>query len=207
MEEQAMKISRSAVRRLRTARGWSQEQLAIASGLSLRTVQRVEADGTASMATKVSLAATYGIPLDELDDVRGVAADGRNQRLPVVSLFLGIAIMTCALISESGRLPGLSTSSALAAVNLLVGLIGASLVVPAIFRLASRRQYAGAVLALLGTPLATLLVGGLFIAAASGRAPTLSLTALGVGGLALVAMALRELLRAGKPVLQERAVA
>ena len=205
MEEQAMKISRSAVRRLRTAHGWSQEQLAIASGLSLRTVQRVEADGTASMATKVSLAATYGIPLDELDDVRGVAADGRNQRLPVVSLFLGIAIMTCALISESGRLPGLSTSSALAAVNLLVGLIGASLVVPAIFRLASRRQYAGAVLALLGTPLATLLVGGLFIAAASGRAPTLSLTALGVGGLALVAMALRELLRAGKTALQERA--
>ena len=97
MEEQAMKISRSAVRRLRTAHGWSQEQLAIASGLSLRTVQRVEADGTASMATKVSLAATYGIPLDELDDVRGVAADGRNQRLPVVSLFPGIAIMIAVL--------------------------------------------------------------------------------------------------------------
>ena len=59
--EEVMKISSAVVRRLRTDRGWSQEQLAIASGLSLRTIQRVEADGTASMGTKVSLAATFGV--------------------------------------------------------------------------------------------------------------------------------------------------
>lgn len=55
--EQGMKLDPSIVRRLREARHWSQEQLAAAAGLSLRTVQRVEAEGVASRETRVCLAA------------------------------------------------------------------------------------------------------------------------------------------------------
>lgn len=65
---QEMKISSAKVRRFRSEHGWSQDQLALASGLSLRTIQRVEAEGNASRETHVCLAATFGISLAELSD-------------------------------------------------------------------------------------------------------------------------------------------
>lgn len=66
--EPEMKISSAKTRRLRSERGWSQDQLAHASGLSLRTIQRVEAEGNASRETQVCLAATFGITLAELGE-------------------------------------------------------------------------------------------------------------------------------------------
>ena len=45
------------IRKLREARAWSQEHLADAAGLSLRTIQRVEAEGKASAETRLALAA------------------------------------------------------------------------------------------------------------------------------------------------------
>lgn len=39
------------VKRLRTQRSWSQEQLAEYSGLSVRTIQRVESGNKASLET------------------------------------------------------------------------------------------------------------------------------------------------------------
>jgi transcriptional regulator with XRE-family HTH domain len=52
-----MKIAATTVRRLREARAWSQEQLATVSGISPRTVQRVESEGIASLDTRMALAA------------------------------------------------------------------------------------------------------------------------------------------------------
>ena len=46
---------------LRQERGWSQEQLADLSGLSLRTVQRIEASGKAGYASRRALAVAFGI--------------------------------------------------------------------------------------------------------------------------------------------------
>jgi transcriptional regulator with XRE-family HTH domain len=66
MEEQ-MKIDGAKIRRLRDIQGWSQELLAEAAGVSLRTVQRAEAQGTASRETRVCLAAALGIAHTELD--------------------------------------------------------------------------------------------------------------------------------------------
>ena len=40
----SMKINSEKVRDLRNKRGWSQEQLAAACGLGLRTIQRIEAE-------------------------------------------------------------------------------------------------------------------------------------------------------------------
>jgi len=201
--EQVMKISSATVRRLRSERGWSQEQLAIASGLSLRTIQRVEAEGVASMATRVSLAATYGIALDQLDDI-----DDRKPGLPamagsVAPLFVGVAILTCALMFEAGRLPGLPTSGAMAALGILLASIGVAAAAPTLLRLVARRRHAGVVLAVTGTALATFMAGGLLVATVTGRTPSLLLLAMGASGLVLVFMALRELARAGVPSLQE----
>jgi transcriptional regulator with XRE-family HTH domain len=197
--EHEMKISPSAVRRLRTARGWTQEQLAVASGLSLRTVQRVESEGIASMGTAVSLAATYGVHLIELQEEQGVAKP-RSPSLGNNAFFLGLGVLTLASLSESGRLPGLPQSDAFAALNILVALVGALLVLPVLVRLPGKRKYVGVALAVMGTPLLTLLVAGLTFALVSGRVPTWQLIGMGAAGAALVAMAVRELKRAGKAV-------
>lgn len=63
-----MKINAELVARLRKERSWSQDELAIASGLNLRTVQRVEKDASASLQTKKALAAALDIDARDLDN-------------------------------------------------------------------------------------------------------------------------------------------
>ena len=48
------------VRKLRLQRGWSQEQLADISGLSVRTIQRAERGFPQSLETRKALAAVFG---------------------------------------------------------------------------------------------------------------------------------------------------
>ncbi len=47
------------IRKLRLQRGWSQDQLAEMSGLSVRTIQRLERGASASVETLKSLAAVF----------------------------------------------------------------------------------------------------------------------------------------------------
>jgi len=54
------------VRRLRLDRAWSQEELATASDLNVRTIQRVENGGKASLETMKSLAAAFNTTVAEL---------------------------------------------------------------------------------------------------------------------------------------------
>ncbi|HEY1588898.1 MAG TPA: helix-turn-helix transcriptional regulator [Rhodanobacter sp.] len=194
--EHEMKISSSAVRRLRTERGWSQEQLAIASGLSLRTVQRVEAEGIASMGTALSLAATYEVQLIALQEEQRVST-GQQPPFAHSPLFLGPAVITVAALSESGRLPG-PQSDAFAAINILAAVVGALLLLTSLVHVVRQRQYIGAALALLGTPLVTLLAGGVIFALVSGRAMTWQLAGIGAAGVILLVMTVRELRRGGK---------
>jgi transcriptional regulator with XRE-family HTH domain len=65
-----MQINVDRVRAERQQRAWSQEHLANASGLSLRTIQRVEASGVASNETLRSLAAVFDCELQALMLVR-----------------------------------------------------------------------------------------------------------------------------------------
>ena len=64
--EAQMKINGEAVRALREQKSWSQEHLASASGLSARTVQRVELESVASAETRLALAAALGVPVADL---------------------------------------------------------------------------------------------------------------------------------------------
>ena len=59
-------ISADKVKSLRLDNGWSQELLAKASGLSIRTIQRVEKEGGGSVETQLALAATFNISPKEL---------------------------------------------------------------------------------------------------------------------------------------------
>jgi len=54
------------IRDLRLERGWSQEQLAEISGVSTRTIQRIERGGKASLESLKCLAAVFETPIPEL---------------------------------------------------------------------------------------------------------------------------------------------
>jgi transcriptional regulator with XRE-family HTH domain len=62
-----MKISTELLVRLRNERSWSQDELALASGLNLRTIQRIERDGSVSLQSKKALAAAFEIDPRALD--------------------------------------------------------------------------------------------------------------------------------------------
>jgi transcriptional regulator with XRE-family HTH domain len=55
------------IQKLRLKRGWSQQQLADASGLSVRTIQRIETGHPASVETVKSLAAVFEIDFSTLN--------------------------------------------------------------------------------------------------------------------------------------------
>jgi transcriptional regulator with XRE-family HTH domain len=62
-----MKINAALVIEQRLRRAWTQERLARASGLSPRTIQRVEREAAGSLETKQALAATLEIDASDLD--------------------------------------------------------------------------------------------------------------------------------------------
>lgn len=61
-----MNINSALVKQLRSGKSWSQEELAIAAGLNLRTVQRIEKEATASLQTKKALASAFGVAIKDL---------------------------------------------------------------------------------------------------------------------------------------------
>ena len=61
-----MKINSDMVKRLRSEKNWSQEQLSEACGLSLRTIQRFENSGKASIESVRVLAAIFNVDPNEL---------------------------------------------------------------------------------------------------------------------------------------------
>ena len=67
-----MKIDADVVIQLRNERSWSQDELAVSSGLNLRTVQRIEKEGVISLQSKKALAAAFDIDVKELDYVAPV---------------------------------------------------------------------------------------------------------------------------------------
>ncbi|MGB0495826.1 MAG: helix-turn-helix domain-containing protein [Kangiellaceae bacterium] len=63
-----MDIKAIEVKKLRTARGWTQQHLADACAVSLRTVQRVERYGNASQETFMSLCSVFEVDSSQLVD-------------------------------------------------------------------------------------------------------------------------------------------
>lgn len=61
-----MHIDSTRLRELRTAKHWSQEQLAELSGLNLRTIQRLESGAKVSTESLRALAAVFEVPPESL---------------------------------------------------------------------------------------------------------------------------------------------
>ncbi len=62
-----MKINVDLLKNLRNEKAWSQDQLASVAGVSLRTVQRIENSGNASLESKKAIASAFGIKASDLD--------------------------------------------------------------------------------------------------------------------------------------------
>ena len=62
-----MNINADVVLKARKQKFWSQEELAIASGLNLRTIQRIEREASASLQSKKALASALDLDIHDLD--------------------------------------------------------------------------------------------------------------------------------------------
>ncbi|BFM13413.1 2TM domain-containing protein [Simiduia litorea] len=69
------------IRKLRLQKGWSQEQLAELSGLSVRTIQRIERGQTAGLETLKSLAAVFDVELSTLQPEATPMSDRNDTKL------------------------------------------------------------------------------------------------------------------------------
>lgn len=62
-----MKVNAELIQELRRQRSWSQDELAILTGLNLRTIQRIEGLGSASLQSRKALASVFEIEISDLD--------------------------------------------------------------------------------------------------------------------------------------------
>lgn len=75
-----MQLDAQHIRQLRTDLGWTQQQLADICGLSLRTIQRVELSGLASLETTKALAVAFNKDRKELLDQQKEAGPVSEQQ-------------------------------------------------------------------------------------------------------------------------------
>jgi transcriptional regulator with XRE-family HTH domain len=111
--EMEMNIDSRLVRAERSKRAWSQEHLASAAGIGLRTVQRIETAGVASYESVRAIAAAFEMePSDLILDAapsssletRAAVEGHRARPLPALVLAAGVLGGTGAALFASGRL-------------------------------------------------------------------------------------------------------
>ncbi|MES2626791.1 MAG: helix-turn-helix domain-containing protein [Pseudomonadota bacterium] len=93
-----MRINKDTIKKLRLEKSWSQEKLAEAAGMNLRTMQRIEKDGVGSLRSCASLASALGVEPQELQI--GVDAEtlpdysrGTYQQLVPAMAILAVILM------------------------------------------------------------------------------------------------------------------
>ncbi len=103
-----MSVSSAVVRELRRDRGWSQEQLAAISGLSERTIQRIETDGACSLDSKMALASAFELPPSALSPKEvpaAAASEFRTDWSGAVGLFVcGLLAPVVVMLTATNRL-------------------------------------------------------------------------------------------------------
>ncbi|MFC4311742.1 helix-turn-helix domain-containing protein [Steroidobacter flavus] len=62
-----MRVNAELILRMRKDKAWSQEELAIAAGLNLRTIQRIEKEATASLQSMKALASAFAVNIRDLE--------------------------------------------------------------------------------------------------------------------------------------------
>lgn len=90
-----MEVRSDIIRQHRQTKGWTQQHLADAAGLSLRTVQRAEREGTTAKESAMAICATLAIDLAELSVIPKASPEELHPvRIynPIITLAAGILI-------------------------------------------------------------------------------------------------------------------
>jgi DNA-binding XRE family transcriptional regulator len=140
--ESEVKLNSAGVRKLREAKSWTQEHLASAAGVSLRTIQRIESEGSASAESRLAIAAALGVPVENIHlAMEGVVPAPRAElhRIAVGTRWGYVGVLVGTLASAAGILSGGSSPEQ---VNTALGILGAfaGLVAGAIGVLSQRAQ-------------------------------------------------------------------
>lgn len=69
------------VRKLRLQKGWSQEQLATLTGLSTRTIQRIERGQTPSLESKRALAAVFEVGIEVFEEPESIELNNSDNTM------------------------------------------------------------------------------------------------------------------------------
>ena len=88
-----MLLASSKIKSMRLDKGWTQQDLAEFCDVSVRTVQRVEKDGVASLETTKALASVFEVDKAtflETQPRQSSGFDGPRRRLPMLALTLTI---------------------------------------------------------------------------------------------------------------------
>lgn len=92
-----MKVNGALIRHLRLQRSWSQETLAERAGVNLRTIQRCESNGAASLQTRGSIAAALQVEVSAIDlPIPAYESDDRPTRWrgDAASIVLGFYVLS-----------------------------------------------------------------------------------------------------------------
>lgn len=123
--EYEVTLNPAGIRKLREAKSWTQEHLATAAGLSIRTVQRMELEGLASSESRLAVAAALGVPVENIHLAIQAGPDVKaaEVRRIVVGTRYGYAgLLLGALASAAGIISGGSSSGEVAS---SLGILGA----------------------------------------------------------------------------------
>lgn len=110
-----MQVDNQQITQIRTERGWTQQHLADACAVSLRTIQRVEKDGIASTETVAALCSVFEVERQQLLTEEGAVKPTNNSKrsaekpvwleaLPMlITLLAGMAIGISLTLWLTGR--------------------------------------------------------------------------------------------------------
>ena len=96
-----MKINSRLVVGLRKQKAWSQQQLSIVSGVSLRTIQRVENEGNASLETVKSIASAFETDIQTITKEPAKAKTFHSSALAAMAFFATIVFGVLATSSTT----------------------------------------------------------------------------------------------------------
>jgi transcriptional regulator with XRE-family HTH domain len=91
-----MQLNKEQLRRAREVRAWSQSHLAEVAGLSMRTVQRIENSGSASLESAKAIAAAFDTHVEALlstEPVAPVIARPMVKRVSLIAAFIASVLL------------------------------------------------------------------------------------------------------------------
>ncbi len=98
-----MQININVIKTQRNNRAWSQTQLADVSGLSLRTIQRIEKSGVASLESVKSLASVFEMNIKDIQKCSKKSVYSLKSKLVTLFGAVGIALLGLVMMPATAQ--------------------------------------------------------------------------------------------------------